>query len=117
MADGASIARDVLKLAGVESGIGVMGDFYHMDTEETSQMGACISGGSYLRHVHLAGGVENPRRTFPGENNMTFVDGFRGLKYIGYQVYCSFECGCANSDREAAFKQTISFLRSQWDEA
>ena len=65
----------------------------------------------------LAGGVENPRRTFPGENNMTFVDGFRGLKYIGYQGYCSFECGCANSDREAAFKQTISFLRSQWDEA
>ena len=117
VADGASIARDVLKLAGVESGIGVMGDFYHMDTEETSQMGAFISGGSYLRHVHLAGGVENPRRTFPGENNMTFVDGFRGLKYIGYQGYCSFECGCANSDREAAFKQTISFLRSQWDEA
>ena len=66
VADGASIARDVLKLAGVESGIGVMGDFYHMDTEETSQMGAFISGGSYLRHVHLAGGVENPRRTFPG---------------------------------------------------
>lgn len=117
VADGASIARDVLKLAGVESGIGVMGDFYHMDTEETSQMGAFISGGSYLRHVHLAGGVENPRRTFPGENNTTFVDGFRGLKYIGYQGYCSFECGCANSDREAAFKQTISFLRSQWDEA
>ena len=117
VADGASIARDVLKLAGVESGIGVMGDFYHMDTEEMSQMGAFISGGSYLRHVHLAGGVENPRRTFPGENNMTFVDGFRGLKYIGYQGYCSFECGCANSDREAAFKQTISFLRSQWDEA
>lgn len=117
VADGASIARDVLKLAGLESGIGVMGDFYHMDAEETSQMGAFISGGSYLRHVHLAGGVENPRRTFPGENNMTFVDGFRGLKYIGYQGYCSFECGCANSDREAAFKQSIEFLRSQWDEA
>ena len=117
VADGASIARDVLKLAGLESGIGVMSDFYHMDAEETSQMGAFISGGSYLRHVHLAGGVENPRRTFPGENNMTFVDGFRGLKYIGYQGYCSFECGCANSDREAAFKQSIEFLRSQWDEA
>ena len=117
VADGASIARDVLKLAGLESGIGVTGDFYHMDAEETSQMGAFISGGSYLRHVHLAGGVENPRRTFPGENNMTFVDGFRGLKYIGYQGYCSFECGCANSDREAAFKQSIEFLRSQWDEA
>ena len=117
VADGASIARDVLRAAGIDSGIGVMGDFYHMDTEETSQMGAFISAGSLLRHVHLAGGVENPRRTYPGENSMTFVDGFRGLKYIGYQGFCSFECGCASQDKEAAFKKTIEFLRAQWDEA
>lgn len=117
VADGASIARDVLRAAGIDSGISVMGDFYHMDTEETSQMGAFISAGSLLKHVHLAGGVENPRRTFPGENSMTFVDGFRGLKYIGYQGYCSFECGCAGQDKEEAFKKTIAFLRSQWDEA
>lgn len=117
VADGASIARDVLRVAGVDSGIGVMGDFYHMDTEETSQMGAFISAGSYLRHVHLAGGVEKPRRTYPGENSMTFVDGFRGLKYIGYQGYCSFECGCASDDKEKAFEKTIAFLKDQWNEA
>ena len=113
VADGASIARDVLRAAGIDSGIGVMGDFYHMDTEETSQMGAFISAGSLLRHVHLAGGVENPRRTYPGENSMTFVDGFRGLKYIGYQGYCSFECGCAAADKEEGFKKSIEFLRAQ----
>ena len=117
VADGASIARDVLRAAGIDSGIGVMGDFYHMDTEETSQMGAFISAGSLLRHVHLAGGVENPRRTYPGENSMTFVDGFRGLKYIGYQGFCSFECGCAAADKEEGFKKSIEFLRAQWDEA
>ncbi len=117
VADGASIARDVLRAAGIDSGIGVMGDFYHMDTEETSQMGAFISAGSLLKHVHLAGGVEQPRRTFPGENSMTFVDGFRGLKYIGYNKFCSFECGCAGRDKEEAFKNSIQFLRDQWAEA
>lgn len=117
VADGASIARDILNKAGIDSGIGVMGDFYHMDTEETSQMGAFISAGKRLVHVHLAGGVENPRRTYPGENSMTFVDGFRGLKYIGYQGFCSFECGCAGPDKEVAFKKTIDFLRSQWEKA
>lgn len=115
VADGASIARDVLRKANIETGIGVMADFYHMDTEETSQMGAIISGGSLLKYVHLAGGVNNPRRTFPGENDMTFVDGFRGLKYIGYQGFCSFECGCAKPDREQAFQDSIAFLRAQWD--
>ena len=117
VADGASIARDVLRAANIPFGIGVMGDFYHMDTEETSQMGAFISAGSLLKHVHLAGGVENPRRTYPGENSMTFVDGFRGLKYIGYNKFCSFECGCAGKDKEEAFKNSIQFLRDQWAEA
>lgn len=115
VADGASIARDVLRKANIDTGIGVMGDFYHMDTEETSQMGALISGGSLLKYIHLAGGVNNPRRTFPGENDMTFVDGFRGLKYIGYQGFCSFECGCAKDDKEQAFQDSIAFLRAQWE--
>ena len=115
VADGAAIARDILKKAGIESGMAVMGDFYHMDTEETSQMGALISGGPLLKYIHLAGGVNNPRRTFPGENDMTFVDGFRGLKYIGYQGFCSFECGCAKEDKEQAFQDSIAFLRAQWD--
>ena len=113
VADGASIARDC---GGVDSGIGVMGDFYHMDSEETSDMGAFISGGPYLKHVHLAGGREEPRRTFPGQNVTRFVDGFRGLKYIGYTGFCSFECGC-KGDREVEFPKAIAFLRKEWDEA
>ena len=31
-----------------------MGDFYHMFIEETSDLGAFISGGSRVHHVHLA---------------------------------------------------------------
>ena len=72
-----------------------MGDFYHMFIEETSDLGAFISGGAYLHHVHLASRI----RVLPGQDDRQFVDGFRGLKLIGYQDFCSFECGC-RGDRE-----------------
>lgn len=113
VADGASIARDC---GGLAKGVAVMGDFYHMDSEETSDMGAFISAGEYLKHVHLAGGRAEPRRTFPGQNSLSFVDGFRGLKYIGYQGFCSFECGCAG-DKAVEFPKSIEFLKKQWNEA
>ena len=110
VAYGASICRDC---GGREAGITVMGDFYHMDSEETSNMGAFISAGDYLNHVHLAGGRAEPMRTLPGQNGMSFVDGFRGLKYIGYTGFCSFECGC-EGDREVEMPKSMQFLRDQW---
>lgn len=113
VADGASICRDC---GGVDSGVSVMGDFYHMYTEETSDMGAFISAGDYLQHVHLAGGTQQPSRTLPGQNARTFVDGFRGLKYIGYNGFCSFECGC-QGDRIVEFPKSIQFLNDQWEQA
>ena len=115
VADGASICRDINE-AGGNGGMALMGDFYHMWTEETSDMGAFISGGSYLQHVHLAGGTQDPRRTLPGQNSRTFVDGFRGLKYIGYQQFCSFECGVVG-DKEVEIPKSIAYLKAQWDAA
>ncbi|MBO7722828.1 MAG: sugar phosphate isomerase/epimerase [Thermoguttaceae bacterium] len=116
VADGAAIARDCNGEAGPDGGISVMGDFYHMDTEETSQMGAFICGGPYMRHVHLAGGVAAPRRTLPGQNCTRFVDGFRGLKMIGYKYFCSFECG-VDGDKMVEVPKSIAFLRDQWEQA
>lgn len=113
IADAASICRDC---GGLAKGVATMGDFYHMDTEETSDMGAFISGGEFVKHVHLAGGVADPRRTFPGQNSRSFVDGFRGLKYIGYQGFCSFECGC-KGDVNVEFPKSLEFLKKQWEEA
>ena len=84
VADAASIARDCKS-----PGICLMGDFYHMFIEETSDLGAFISGGSYIHHVHWPRGPAY----LPGQDERQFVDGFRGLKWIGYQDYCSFECG------------------------
>ncbi|MBI5834043.1 MAG: sugar phosphate isomerase/epimerase [Armatimonadetes bacterium] len=107
LGDAASICRDV-----DSPGIGLMGDFYHMRIEENSDMGAFISAGKYLHHVHLASWQRNQ----PGSDQRSFVDGFRGLKWIGYQDYCSLECGI-KGDREVELPKIVTFLRGQWEEA
>ncbi len=109
VSDAAAIARDV-----DSEGIKVMADFYHMSVEETDMMGAIISGGRFLHHVHLAGGLSDPKRSIPGQNKSRFVEGFRGLKYIGYDKFCSFECG-VRGDREIEIPKSIEFLKREWD--
>jgi sugar phosphate isomerase/epimerase len=89
-----------------------MGDFFHMFIEETSDLGAFISGGSYLHHVHLASRTRN----LPGQDERQFVDGFRGLKWIGYQDYCSFECS-VRGDPQVEIPKSMAFLRGQWAKA
>lgn len=107
LADAASICRDV-----GNPGIGMMGDFYHMGIEETSDLGAFLSAGSYLHHVHLA----SRRRKLPGQDERSFVDGFRGLKMIGYSDYCSLECG-VEGEAETEMPKSFRFLEAQWAEA
>ena len=110
LADGAAICRDARHPA-----VCMMGDFYHMGIEETSDLGAFISAGSYLHHVHLA---TTEGRTLPGDDGgkRSYVDGFRGLKIIGYQDYCSFECG-VRGDHMTAIPKAMQFLKSQWAQA
>jgi len=107
LADAASICRDAN-----HPGVCMMGDFYHMYIEETSDMGAFLSAGSYLHHVHLA----SIKRKLPGQDERDFTSGFKGLKMIGYQDFCSLECGVIG-DREAEIPKAAKFLRSQWAEA
>jgi len=107
VADAAAIARDCKS-----PGICVMGDFYHMYIEETSDLGAFISGGSYVHHCHLASRI----RVLPGQDERQFVDGFRGLQWIGYQDYCSFECG-VKGDPMVETPKSLAFLREQWAKA
>ncbi len=106
LADAASICRDC-----ESEGVRMMGDFYHMTFEETSDMGAFISGGKYLQHVHL--GSRSTNRILPGQDGGDFTDGFRGLKMIGYDKFCSFECGC-RGDRNVEVPKSMQFLKEQW---
>jgi sugar phosphate isomerase/epimerase len=107
LADAAAICRDVN-----HPGVCMMGDFYHMNIEETSDCGAFLSAGKYLHHVHLA----SAKRNLPGQDEKSFVDGFRGLKMIGYQDYCSLECGC-KGDPEVEIPKSFRFLEKQWEQA
>jgi len=107
LADAAAICRDANHPAAC-----VMGDFYHMYIEEPSDMGAFISAGKYIHHVHLA----SIKRNLPGQDERNYTDGFKGLKMIGYQDFCSFECGCIG-DREVEIPKSVKFLREQWKKA
>jgi sugar phosphate isomerase/epimerase len=107
LADAAAICRDV-----DHEGVAMMGDFYHMCIEETSDLGAFISAGPYLHHVHLA----SRRRVLPGQDDRSFVNGFTGLRWIGFEDYCSLECGC-DGDPMKEIPKSVKFLKEQWEES
>ncbi|MDR1602135.1 MAG: sugar phosphate isomerase/epimerase, partial [Tannerella sp.] len=111
LADAASICRDINN-----PGVKCLGDFWHMTKEETSDLGAFISAGDYLQHVHIA---SRRRRSMPGEDGDAdnYVEGFKGLKLIGYDKYVSFECGCQSEDRTATVTAAVKLLRDQWEQA
>ena len=110
VADAASICRDINN-----PGVRCMGDFWHMTWEETSDMGAFISAGDYLQHVHVA---SRKRRSMPGEDGEAdnYIEGFKGLKMIGYDKYVSFECGC-QGERAVVVPAAVKLLREQWEQA
>lgn len=110
VADAASICRDINN-----PGVTCLGDFWHMTWEETCDMGAFLSAGKYLQHVHMA---SRKRRSMPGEDGEAdnYINGFKGLKMLGYDKYVSFECGC-QGEREVVVPAAVELLRKQWEEA
>lgn len=109
VADAAAICRDV-----GSPGVCCMGDFWHMTWEETSDMGAIISAGSSLHHMHIA---SRKNRKMPGEDpGDDYTEGFRGLKMIGYHDYVSLECGSVGN-RTVTIPAAAKLLSSQWEKA
>ena len=107
LADAAAICRDVNS-----PGVALMGDFWHMTWEETSDMGAFISAGKYLHHVHMA---SRKTRNMPGEDSGdNYTVGFRGLKVIGFRDFVSFECGCQGKDRKQAITDAVKLIQANW---
>lgn len=108
--DAASICRDINN-----AGVRCMGDFWHMTAEENCDMGAFLSAGEYLQHVHVA---SRKRRSMPGEDGDAdnYVNGFKALKMLGYDKYVSYECGC-QGDRNIVVPDSVKLLREQWEKA
>ena len=101
-------------------GIAVLGDTYHMYTEEANSMAAFIAGGDLVKHVHLGSGQG---RVLPTAENHsakghTHTEAFRGLKYIGYTGVVSFECRVGGSgDAAIELPKCLDYLRKCWEEA
>jgi sugar phosphate isomerase/epimerase len=98
--------------------IKMMGDFYHMGNEEACDYAAFISARKHLRHVHFG---SRPSRRQPGHDaNDDYRPGFQALKEIGYQGYCSYECGIDgknHEEREKNLIDSLNYLRKHWEEA
>ncbi len=115
LADAAAIARDAKSPA-----IGVLGDFWHMTFEETSDMGAFISTGDYLKHVHIA---SRERRLIPGLDGEAdnYVNGFKGLKLIGFRGSVSIEAGypkkTPDDEKKKMLANAAKLMKRQWNEA
>ncbi len=101
-------------------GVALMGDFYHVgraveDGLAPSDQEEFLAGKGYLHHVHLA---TTKSRILPSQEERSFVDGFTGLKKIGYRDFCSLECGLKKGTRaEEEIPRAFDFLRQQWAEA
>ncbi len=124
VSDGARMAQEI----GI--GCAVMGDFWHMSKEEASFFGAFVTAGPLLKHVHVA---SLGKRRVPGTDGEldNYVDGFRGLKFIGYRGAVSMECGWPpkgkddkgkpimpdNNEKHALVLKMRDLLRRQWEEA
>jgi len=107
VADAAAICRDVNS-----PGITCMGDFWHMTWEETNDMGAFISAGKYLNHVHMA---SRKTRNTPGEDDAdNYMNGFKALKMLNYEHYVSFECG-SKGDKKIVIPAALKLLKEQWE--
>jgi sugar phosphate isomerase/epimerase len=122
LADAAKICQEVN-----HPYICMMGDFYHMGQEEICDYAAFLAARNWLHHVHLA---SRPHRQQPGfDDNDDFRPGFRALKEIGYQDFCSFECGIQGNakgandqetsdlNKRAEIPKSVEFLKRQWEEA
>jgi len=94
-----------------QPGLAMMGDFYHMGKEEKDDRAAFVRAGKWLHHVHLA----SRTRVLPGQDDRSFIEGFRGLKQIAFRDFCSLECGVKkDTDPEVEIPKAFRFLEEQW---
>jgi sugar phosphate isomerase/epimerase len=98
--------------------------------EEPSYFAAFVSAGKLLKHVHIA---SLGNRKVPGTDGAldNYVDGFKGLKFLGYRGAVSMECGYPakgknalgkpimpnDDEKHVLIKNMVAMLRRQWAEA
>lgn len=95
-----------------------LADLFHMNIEEASMSEPILMAGARLGHVHIA----DNNRLQPGAGCLDFQPPFAALKKIGYDGFISIECSAlggtlANQGPVAMLRETVRFLRAQWEQA
>lgn len=74
--------------------VGVMGDLFHMNIDESDMAQAIINCGDKLTHIHFA----DSNRAAPSKGHIDFVPIMKALREINYQGYITFELLPAEAD-------------------
>jgi sugar phosphate isomerase/epimerase len=96
-----------------------LADLFHMNIEESNMSEPVINAGkNLLGHVHIA----DNNRLQPGAGCLAFQPTFAALKRIGYDGYVSIECSALGGSLiaqgpDAMLRETVRFLREQWEQA
>jgi sugar phosphate isomerase/epimerase len=98
--------------------VSALADLFHMNIEEASMSTPILAAGNRLGHVHIA----DNNRLQPGAGCLDFHRPFAVLKQIHYDGYLSIECTAlggplADQGPEAMLRETVRFLRDQWERA
>lgn len=86
-------AMDMLKDIGLDN-VGVMGDLFHMNIDESDMAQAILNCGNKLTHIHFA----DSNRAAPSKGHLDFVPVMKALRDIDYQGYITFELLPAGAD-------------------
>ena len=92
-------ALELTKIVDLKN-VGVMGDLFHMNIEETSLADAILTAGKRLIHLHIA----DSNRAAPGRGHIDFKPIVEVLKKINYEHYLTMELLPAAADPFAAMK-------------
>ncbi len=74
--------------------VGVMGDTFHMNIDDTDISGAIRQAGKAMIHIHFA----DSNRAAPGQGHTDFQPIVQALKDVGYDGYITFELLPASAD-------------------
>lgn len=102
--------------------VGVMGDLFHMNLEESNIAGAIRGAGRHLRNIHFA----DSNRQAPGRGHIDFGPVMAALQEIGYRDHLSveflppravFEHVVPRDFYDAFPAETIGVMKHAWAEA
>lgn len=87
--------------------LGVLGDCFHINIEDTSITDALVRAGKKLFHVHLA----DSNRLAPGTGHIDFLQVIRTLRAIDYDGYLAVDCVPHLPDWKTSLFHSIKYMK------